>query len=114
MAYGKEASVLGSQDKYRLSDNIKKYSLLDVGFMQSKGGKFQLERSLDPFSPYNQGYKLKVVIAADMQTFKLATVTANGMREVNIYKSKEREESEKQLNFILAELLDRKILEKVN
>ena len=112
MAYQTIAKVLGADQNYKLSPQIKKYSLRDAGFVESKGGKFQLERSLDPFSPFGQGFKLKAVVAADLKTFKLATTTANGMREVNIFKSKDKEENEKQLNFILAELEEKNILVK--
>ena len=86
MAYGTTAKILGDTKTYKLSTNVKRFPLRDAGFIESKGGKFQLERSLDPYSPFNQGYKLKVAIQADMKNFKMVTLTANGMREVNIFK----------------------------
>ncbi len=50
MAYATTAKILGDTTTYQLSPNVKKYSLRDTGFIETKGGKFQLERSLDPES----------------------------------------------------------------
>ena len=52
MAYATTAKILGDTTTYQLSPNVKKYSLRDTGFIETKGGKFQLERSLDPASPF--------------------------------------------------------------
>ena len=49
MAYATTAKILGDTTTYQLSPNVKKYSLRDTGFIETKGGKFQLERSLDRF-----------------------------------------------------------------
>ena len=48
MAFTEVNQIKGDNQKYRLSPEIKKYSLRDVGFMETKTGKFELERSLDP------------------------------------------------------------------
>lgn len=112
MAYQKTAKILGDQTTYRLSDNVKKYALRDTGFIETKGGKFQLERSLDPASPF-KGFKLKVVVSADLKSFKLVTTTANGLKEVNIFNGKDTTANVEQLNYILEDLISRQILEKV-
>ena len=83
MAYATTAKILGDTTTYQLSPNVKKYSLRDTGFIETKGGKFQLERSLDPASPF-KGFKLKIVVSADLKSFKMVTTTANGLKEVNI------------------------------
>ncbi|KRL84136.1 DUF1831 domain-containing protein [Ligilactobacillus apodemi] len=112
MAYGKTAEILGDTTTYQLSSDVKKYALRDTGFMETKGGKFQLERSLDPASPF-KGFKLKVVVAADLGSFKMVTTTANGLKEVNIFKGKDAAANQEQLEYILADLLARNIIEKV-
>lgn len=112
MAYAEIEQLMGDPQKYRLSPEIKKYSLRDVGFIESKNGKFQLERSLDPSSPYNQGFKFKISIEADLKKFKMAVTTANGMREVDVHKGKDSQKNLEQLNFILDNLLERQIIEK--
>ena len=113
MAYGTTAKILGDTKTYKLSTNVKRFPLRNAGFIESKGGKFQLERSLDPYSPFNQWYKLKVAIQADMKNFKMVTLTANGMREVNIFKGNDNQGNIEQLEFIINDLKERKILEEV-
>ena len=112
MAFTEVNQIKGDNQKYRLSPEIKKYSLLDVGFMETKTGKFELERSLDPNSPYNQGFKFKMTVEADLKKFKMATLTANGMREVDVHKGKDVDTHLEQLNFILDNLIERQIIEK--
>ena len=46
MAYGQKAKLQGDTRTFELSPEIKRYSLRDVGFVESKGGKFTLERYL--------------------------------------------------------------------
>lgn len=113
MAYSDTVQIKGDSQKYRLSPEIKKYSLRDVGFTESKNGKFQLERSLDPSSPYNQGFKFKVTIEPELTKFKMATTTANGMREVDIHKGKDVDVHLEQLNYIIDNLIERQIIEKI-
>ena len=62
MAYGQKSKLQGDTRTFELSPEIKRYSLRDVGFAESKGGKFTLERSLDPNSPYNQGFNAETHI----------------------------------------------------
>ena len=94
MAYTEVAKVLGAQDSYRLSPEIKRYSL-------------------DPNTPFGQAFKLKVVVDASLKKFKLATVTANGLKEVNVFTGKNAEVNVEQLNFILADLVAHNILVKL-
>ncbi|GAJ25331.1 hypothetical protein JCM15457_191 [Liquorilactobacillus sucicola DSM 21376 = JCM 15457] len=113
MAYAKQLKIKGDKRTYKLSTDIKKYTLRDIGFVESKNGKFQLERSLEPNSPFNQGLKFKLAIAPDLQTFKMLTTSANGLNEINIYKSAEAATRIEQLNYILELLEQRHVLQKV-
>lgn len=113
MAYAKTAQLKGDSKSYRLSKEIKKYSLLDVGFIESKNGKFQLERPLDPDRPANSAFYLKMTVKPDLSAFKMTTTTANGLQQINIFKKNSPEMLE-QLNYILKELEDRKIIEQVD
>ena len=108
MAYATTAKILGDTTTYQLSPNVKKYSLRDTGFIETKGGKFQLERSLDPASPF----KGKIVVSADLKSFKMVTTTANGLKEVNIFKGKDTATNQEQLEYILADLVARNVIEK--
>ena len=93
MAYTTEAQIKGDSQVYGLSPQIKRYSLLDVGFLELKNGKFQLEMTVNK----------------DLKKFKLMTTTASGLQQVDIFKRNDPAMLE-QLQYILAELLDRDIL----
>ncbi|MFY4503373.1 DUF1831 domain-containing protein [Ligilactobacillus ruminis] len=110
MAYGQKSKLQGDTRTFELSPEIKRYSLRDVGFAESKGGKFTLERSLDPNSPYNQGFKFKMTVTSALDGFKMVTTTANGIKEVNVFKGNDAETHIEQLNYILKDLMDHNII----
>lgn len=112
MAYTNSVQLKGDDVPYKLSPNIKKYSLRDTGFQESKNGRFQLERSLDPSSPHNNSFLLKITVKADLKNLKMATTTANGLQEVNIFKHKNADVYTEQLNYILKDLIERDVLVK--
>lgn len=110
MAFAKTASVKGDATVYALSPQIKKYTLRDVGFSMTRAGNFQFERPLDPSSPYNQAIKLKITVAKDLKTFKMAITTGNGLQTVNIFKQAQQKDKVTQFNFLIENLLDRQVL----
>lgn len=112
MAYSNQAVLKGDQQVYELSPNIKRYTLRDVGFIESKGGKFQLERSLDPTSPFNKGIKFKMAIEPDMKKFKMVVTAPNGLKEVDVFAAPNAQAHIEQLNYLLDLLLEREILVK--
>ncbi|KRM60095.1 DUF1831 domain-containing protein [Secundilactobacillus malefermentans] len=111
MAFTTEVTDLGDNKVYRLSDNIKKYTLKDVGFVESKAGNFVLERSLDPESPYQKSVKLKMMVSKDLGSFKLATVTANGLQNINIFKNETHEKLVEQFNHLIEVLEEREVVQ---
>lgn len=113
MATAKKAQIKGSQQIYSLAQDIKKYSLRDAGFTEKKTGKFQLERSLDPNVSSKVSMKLKIVVDADLKKFKMSTTTANGLKEVNIFKTGNVDTQVEQLGYLINDLQEREILKKV-
>lgn len=113
MAYAQQAVLKGSSQVYGLSANIKRYTLRDVGFIESKGGKFQLERSLDPNSPFNKSIKFKMVIEPDMKKFKMVVTAPNGLKEVDVYNVPNCEGYVEQLNYLLDLLIEREVIVKL-
>ena len=109
MAYAKQAQLPGDKRVFSLDPAVKKYTLRDVGFAQSKGGKFILERPLDPRVAFGASVKLKITVSADLQTFKMTTTNGNGLREVNLFQKNDPKILE-QLEFSLKELQERQIL----
>lgn len=111
MALTQTVKVLGDTKTYKLSGNIKRYTLMDTGFMRTKNGGFQLERALDPNSPYTSANKLRIIVSKDLDKFSMSVTTANGLRAVDIFKSDATAGNVEQYNYVLANLLERQVLE---
>ena len=61
-------------------------------------------------SPYNQGFKFKMTVTSALDGFKMVTTTANGIKEVNVFKGNDAETHIEQLNYILKDLMDHNII----
>ncbi|KRL04655.1 DUF1831 domain-containing protein [Liquorilactobacillus oeni] len=110
MGYEKKAKLLGDSRVFELDPQLKKYTLRDVGFTESRGGKFILERPLDPESPFSASIKFKMTISADFKAFKMAVTSANGLKEVNLFKENDAKKRAEQLDYLLDVLIKRQIL----
>jgi len=110
MAYTNSVKLEGDSKTYQISTGIKKYTLMDLGFTKGKSGAFMFERSLDPTTPYNAAFKVKLTVNADLTGFKMSTVTGNGMQRANIFKNDAHPEAVEQLRFILKNFIDRDVL----
>ena len=104
------ATVLGDSTTYRLNPAVKKYTLRDVGFVPTNNGNFQLERPLDPKSPFNAAIKLKITIEKELKTFKMSITSPDGLRAVDIFKNEQNAANVEQFNFTIQHLIDRDIL----
>ena len=78
MAFETTATVLGAATQYRIAPEAKKYTLRDNGFTETNGGNFQLIRGLEATPQSKEGFKLKITVAKDLQTFKMSITTAAG------------------------------------
>lgn len=114
MALAETAKAQGADKTYKLSANVKRYTLMDTGFMKTKNGNFQLERSLDPDSPFNASIKLRIVVAKDLDKLSIAVTTANGLRSVDIFKTDKTAANVEQYQFVIDNLLERQVLELVD
>jgi len=110
MAYTATVKLDGDTQTYALSANVKKYTLMDLGFVKGRSGAFSFERSLDPNTPYQAAFKVKLAVNADLTGFKMSTVTGNGMQRANIFKNDAHPEAVEQLRFILQSFIDRDVL----
>ncbi|BDZ31150.1 DUF1831 domain-containing protein [Lactiplantibacillus sp. WILCCON 0030] len=110
MAFAASVKLEGDSQTYQISSGIKKYTLMDLGFTKGKSGAFMCSWSLDPNTPYNAAFRLKMTFSADLTGFKMATVTGNGMQRANIFKNEAHPEAVEQLRFILKNFIDREVL----
>lgn len=85
MPYTVTARPLGDDKQYKVSEQIKRYTLRDVGFVETKQGNFQFVRALDPTPQMTTGLTLKITINREMTQLKMSIVGQGGMKAVNIF-----------------------------
>ena len=70
MAFETTASLVGSTEKYRLTPNVKKFTLRDNGFEETSSGNYQFIRPLDGSPENKQGIKLKIIVNKDFNEIR--------------------------------------------
>ncbi|WP_390408347.1 DUF1831 domain-containing protein [Lacticaseibacillus jixiensis] len=110
MALASTSKPLGAPKTYAISSGVKRYTLMDLGFVKTKNGNFQLERSLDPNSPFTAANKLRITFKADLSAFQMGVTTGNGLKAVDIFKSDKTADNVEQYNYIITELIDRDVI----
>jgi hypothetical protein len=54
-----------------------------------------------------------MAISSDLRTFKLTTTSANGLQEVNLFKKNDSQLLE-QLDYVLHQLIERKVIQLIS
>ncbi|ACG62401.1 TPA: DUF1831 domain-containing protein [Streptococcus equi subsp. zooepidemicus] len=109
MAFEKEIALKDCKYSYRISPKIKKYTLRDTTFSQTKIGHYQLTRLLEKVPNSGEGFPLKITINKDLDGFKLAITDQSGLRLVNIFKSEEHSILQDKFYFLMDSLVERDI-----
>lgn len=112
MEFTKSIQIPGDADTYSISPEIKKYTLLDLGFEETKRGNFEYKGSLDTDNPFKPVARLRILIAADLSGMKMETVSGNGLQKINIFKHARAAEFVEQYHYILNEMIKRQVLNK--
>ncbi|GMA69226.1 cysteine desulfurase [Leuconostoc litchii] len=113
MAFNKTVTM--PKDKtYKLSDDVKKYTLGDLGFITNQAGVHILHRALEPEKALNNSIQLKVSINETLTGFKMSTVSAGDVVRVDIFKNNNAAKLVELYHFFIAELIDRGVLEVVD
>ncbi|WP_018658613.1 hypothetical protein [Allofustis seminis] len=108
-------SILGSSKKFQLHSNIKRYSLRDHGFMETKNGNFQYERPLSTVITDSKAPVLKMTISKNFDRVRLSIVASvNSAKKINIYKNEHMEDARELLEFILKEFIEAEIIQEMN
>lgn len=110
MAFEKVTALKGSGRKFQMNEQVKRYTLRDNGFEETKSGNFQFIRDLDTNTLNKQGIKVKIVVSDDLKTLKLSTTTSNGLKLVDVYGKETMADAKEQLEFILDGLVERGVL----
>ena len=111
MALASTGSAQGDPKTYRIGSNLKRFTLIDLGFVPTKNGNFQLQRSLDPNSPYTAANKLKMTVAKTLDKFQLDVTTGNGLKAINIFKNDSTKENVEQYEYWINNFIERGVLE---
>ncbi|GAP00144.1 cysteine desulfurase [Fructobacillus ficulneus] len=111
MAFSKTVTV-PKDGTYQIDPQIKKFTLLDLGFMTNNAGAYVLQRPLQPDLPIDQSIKLKIVFKADLSAFKLDVVSAAGIGPVDIFDRADKADVVELYHYYLQELEERQVIKK--
>ncbi|OFI45804.1 cysteine desulfurase [Floricoccus penangensis] len=112
MAFEKEIHLEDSKYKYTLSPGIKKYTLKDTTFKETKTGNYELTRNLEFIPNSNDGFLLKITVNKTLDGFKMIVTDKSGLRRVNIFDSEENTPLAEKFYFQLDSLIDRNVFTK--
>ncbi|MGT2932632.1 DUF1831 domain-containing protein [Streptococcus catagoni] len=112
MAFEKEIALPDCLYSYAISPKIKKYTLRDTTFIQTKIGHYELTRLLEEIPNSGDGFPLKITINKDLSAFKLAITDKSGLRLVNIFKSDKHKILQDKFYFLMDSLVERDIFTK--
>ncbi|WP_261805753.1 DUF1831 domain-containing protein [Lapidilactobacillus luobeiensis] len=105
-----EVKLLGDERVFKLSPQIKAYTLRDVGFTKGKNGNFNLVRPLYGESPYVAVFQLKMTVSADLDTLKMSVTDRSGLKAINIFKDEKNVKEVEQFNYLIENFMERDIL----
>lgn len=94
---------------YKLHPNVKKFTLKDNTFAETKVGNFELSRLLEEFPNSGQGFLLKIIFNKDLSGFKINITDKSGLRLVNIFKSESQKIIQEKFYFLMDSLVERNI-----
>lgn len=94
---------------YKLHPNVKKFTLKDNTFEETKVGNFELSRLLEEIPNSGQGFLLKIIFNKDLSGFKINITDKSGLRLVNIFKSESQKIIQEKFYFLMDSLVERDI-----
>ena len=107
-----QSGLLGSTVKYAVSDEAKRYTMLDNFFEQTPRGNFQYERVLSPRGHNQSAPKLKISVSKDFSELTINAVTQSGLRKIDLYKKDDRQEAREFAEYVLDDLVEQGVLVK--
>ncbi len=112
MAFEQTVALKNCNYRYSINPTVKKYTLRDNTFEQTKVGNHQLTRMLEEVPNSNQGFLLKIIINPDLTGFKLNITDKSGLRLVDIFKPAANTVIQEKFYFLMDSLVDREIFTK--
>ncbi|WP_125402894.1 DUF1831 domain-containing protein, partial [Streptococcus gordonii] len=94
---------------YEVNPNVKKFTLKDNTFAETKVGNFELTRLLEEIPNSGQGFLLKIIFNKNLSGFKINITDKSGLRLVNIFKSEDQKILQQKFYFLMDSLVEREI-----
>ena len=113
MAFEKTIKLQNCRYDYTLSPTVKKFTLKDNTFFETKVGNFELTRLLEKVPNSGEGFKLKIIINKDLTGAKLNITDKSGLRLVNVFKNPENKIIQQKFYFLMDSLVEREIFERI-
>ena len=112
MAFEKSVALKDCLYSYEVNPNVKKFTLKDNTFAETKVGNFELTRLLEEIPNSGQGFLLKIIFNKDSSGFKINITDKSGLRLVNIFKSEDQKILQQKFYFLMDSLVEREIFTK--
>ena len=112
MAFEKSVALQDCLYSYEVNPNVKKFTLKDNTFAETKVGNFELTRLLEEIPNSGQGFLLKIIFNKDLSGFKINITDKSGLRLVNIFKSEDQKIIQQKFYFLMDSLVEREIFTK--
>lgn len=109
MAFEKSVALKDCLYSYEINPNVKKFTLKDNTFAETKVGNFELTRLLEEIPNSGQGFLLKIIFNKDLSGFKINITDKSGLRLVNIFKSEDQKILQQKFYFLMDSLVEREI-----
>lgn len=97
---------------YFLGENVKKFTLRDNTFVETKVGNYELTRLLENVPNSGDGFLLKIIINKNLSGVKINITDKSGLRLVNIFKSEDNHIIQEKFYFLMDSLVERGIFTK--
>jgi hypothetical protein len=112
MTFEKSVALKDCLYSYEVNPNVKKFTLKDNTFAETKVGNFELTRLLEEIPNSGQGFLLKIIFNKDLSGFKINITDKSGLRLVNIFKSEDQKIIQQKFYFLMDSLVEREIFTK--
>lgn len=109
MAFQHSVKLKDCPFTYRIHPSIKKYTLRDNTFEQTKAGHYQLTRLLEEIPNSNTGSLLKITINQELTAFKITITDQSGLHLINLFKANGNKVIQEKFYFLMDSLVDRSI-----
>ena len=104
MAFEKTIQLKNCRYDYTLSPSVKKFTLKDNTFFETKVGNYELTRLLEKVPNSGEGFQLKIIINKELTGAKINITDKFGLRLVDIFKSEDHHIHQEKFYFLMDSL----------